>query len=297
MQPPKRAVISQNGSCVQHRRSYAPRAADRAPATKFPVTRMGGQPEAIPSSDRRHPMAVSAFSGADQRHRPCGAHLSKRLERGVVMSGFAVDAVALRGIVCCCNVRGALQKFVTHGLKPGCHFTVGLCACDPEISLRPLSKIALIHHVAIPRNRGLSMKLNQDATLRHLGNDAKSERAIPHRHCKLGALIYQYSRREQAHCGSVRSLLCSLAGRIDQIRLINLAASPRFRFSSTFVLDISNYPQRSWFCDQRLTGLLRRSTGSGPLRLTGLYASALRRPRCSAGPNAVARCAIEAPFR
>ena len=187
------------------------------------------------------------------------------------MSGFAVDAVALRGIVCCCNVRGALQKFVTHGLKPGCHFTVGLCACDPEISLRPLSKIALIHHVAIPRNRGLSMKLNQDATLRHLGNDAKSGRAIPPRHCKLGALIYQYSRREQAHCGSVRSLLCSLAGRIDQIRPTNLAEPSRFGFSSTVVLNIGKHLQRfgSCFCDRSFpvcadAPLSVRRIGSGP---------------------------------
>ena len=199
------------------------------------------------------------------------------------MSGFPVDAVALHGIVCCCNARGALQKFVSHGLKSGCHFTVGLCTRDPEISLRPLSKIALIHHIAIPRSRRLSMKLNRDATLRHLGNSwerSESGCAIPHCYCKLGALIYQYSRCEQAYCGSAPLFLCSLAGRIDQLRLINLPESPRFRFSSTFVLNIGNYPQRSRFCDQRFTGLRRRSTGSGPLRLTGLDASALRRPRC-----------------
>jgi hypothetical protein len=53
---------------------------------------------------------------------------------------------------------------VTHGLKPGCHFTVGLCTRDPEISLCPLSKIALVHHASIPRNPLLLLKPNRDAT-------------------------------------------------------------------------------------------------------------------------------------
>jgi hypothetical protein len=97
-----------------------------------------------------------------------------------------------------------LQKFITHGLKPGCHFTVGLCTRDPEISLSPLSKIALVHHASIPRNPSLLMKPNRDATPLPCASDPKSGYAIPHRHCMPSALFYQYSLSEHATTGTLR---------------------------------------------------------------------------------------------
>jgi hypothetical protein len=96
-----------------------------------------------------------------------------------------------------------LQKFVTHGLKPGCHFTVGFCTRDPEISLRPLPKIALVHHVSFPRNPALLMKPNRDATLLPCVSGPKA--GAPSRcHCMPSALIYQYSLREHAATSLLR---------------------------------------------------------------------------------------------
>ena len=125
------------------------------------------------------------------------------------MLGFPVDAVALRGVVRWRNARRALEKFVADGLKPGCQFAVGLCARTPEISLRPLSKIALIHHVSIPCNQELSMKPNRDATSRLFGGGPEAD-AQSRERCMVGALVYQCSLCEQAENGILPSAVTLL---------------------------------------------------------------------------------------